>query len=181
MKAQLILLIAMFGTSSQAQPIYRCVDSLGHVAYGGLPCEPAVQGGDENQLQTDELALQRPSNLWATPEAPVIMISASNRGLREQRDQRVAADLNARKSLVRRIRKPLDERTATGFAENRRRCAGAERAAELCGQAAVSCGERGFRPAAAVEARTAGLVAVDKRNSFKMARCALQANGGGER
>lgn len=172
MKSALVLLLA-FAPLAAADPVYRCEDSLGAIAFQGRPCK------DQPSQAAGQLASARRASFVTTPSDE--HSDWINPELSPQRQQ-VTPEAHAETLRVLGLQKPWADRQAAKYAGNQRRCLNAMQIAALCGKFAgmFSCDGKGFRANAIAgggNSRTTGSM-IDNGSTLSMEQCALQAAGG---
>ncbi len=184
MKCALILLLTAFGTAAYAQPVYRCADRFGNIAYQDRSCtEPLPQTG-ANPARPGEAGAPMAAVMMASFDGTRYGQGGWNHWDQRQRNLRRLQSKIEGHALALRAQtqvQSLNDRKAVQYAENQRRCQNAMQVAALCGKFAgrFYCDGKGFRKAITQDSSLKRpVISNGYQSAFKMEQCAKQAMKG---
>jgi hypothetical protein len=177
MKYAPVLLLTIFNAMAYAQPIYRCEDSSGRIAFQDRACtempgDSADRSGSVEQFPG--AALDR------TVRQDARDYEQGDWSYQQHRARRLQVKLEAPAQLLqmRALLKPSNDRKAAEHADNRRRCQSALQVAALCGGTSAGkfyCDEKGFHATSIIEVSTLPRPATSNGSAYRMQQCAQQA------
>lgn len=176
MKYALALLLSTLGAIAYAQPVYRCVDRLGHIAYQDKLCTQQLGEGSTDPVRPKISPVQN-SSIEQTDTGT----SDWNQQQRKQQRLQATVKTHAETVRVRMLLQTLNDQKTTEYAENHRRCEKAKRVATLCGKYSgmFSCDEKGFRRESITEVSTLKPAIFDNGSAYEIEQCLLRAANGG--
>lgn len=176
MKYAFVLLLMGFNAFAFAQPIYRCEERPGHIAFRDTPCTEQPVDGGADPIQPGEPVIQLPAASRVSNSMPAYWQGDWSQLQRRQPGLQAKFKADALAQRERALWQPSHDRKTAGYLENQRRCKNAMRVAALCGKFAGKfyCDEQGFRPALLTDVNTPTSAVIKHGSQYTMEQCALQ-------
>lgn len=172
MKPTLVFLLLIAATAADAQPIYRCINSAGQLAFQDVPCaEPPAAAARPPAAQV---------HVAYSDESGYTQGGWTNQQ-RWQRRREAKLEWRAEALRVGQLLQPASDLKAASYASSNQRCHQALQIAALCGTASrpFSCDAKGFHYDPSAETSAPGISgAVDHQSAFQRQQCALQMTRG---
>lgn len=177
----LSFLLAALIADADAQPVYRCDDGLGHVAYQDKLCLEQNARSSEARLQPVNVSSRMSAGEVASYQLPVSGERDGNYYQRKQRRQQETIRARAETLRLQTLLVPSEDPRTVERADNQRRCQNALRIAALCGRPAstFSCDENGFHRGAATEVSLSDVAVAKGADLYTSEQCSLRAANGG--